>query len=553
MKLTLIIPCLLAGCLGTEPDAENDEVESAITPLAPQGAAGQGTNMQGTNMQGTNMQGTNMQGTNMQGSSLDGATHGGSSTVSEAWIGGTAIYFWKKIKSPAPLKAYTWEYRSPTRICKYNQARTQLLEPCTTYPLSNSPVLSSTWPTTFVRTNPDGTTTSIVVTLRIEAVREDPTTAMHGLWGSDYALPGTFVACDNPRFCRKNKDIFNYDVKVIDVVDANGQNPWLCPSGQTAIALAGIWQPNGTYLQSAPGFTFACTNGVIAKCTRWGYRPYDRSYRANDPNSTLIALRGYHQTCIRAAMADYCGNAHSFTRNGTYIDIFDYEGTEMGFVPQTLTAQGHDGPVTAFAYEARFDQRGATLIESERYAELATSPEWAIASVCPGRFTGFDNNEFEAYTRPSPAWFGPFMVVRSAPMCAHSEYKTGKWLHHECSPCAGAVPAHCNDPASSLGWNQTCVNAALNSATCTNTSQRMALHSECTTGAALEPYDTGCTLQVCSTPGYASCCGNNPGDSWTQACASKADAVCTGGGERRPAWGFCSGGPLPPPLPPILN
>jgi ADYC domain/Pentapeptide repeats (8 copies) len=543
MKLTLIIPCLLAGCLGTEPDpVDTGEVESWVAPLAPQGVAGQGTNMQGTNMQGTNMQGTNMQGTNMQGSSLDGATHGGAA-VYDARVDGTAIYFWKKIITS---KTYTWEYRSPTRICRYNQTRTQLLEPCTTYPLSNSPVVGSTWRTTFVKG-----TDKIPVTLRIEAVRRDPTTAMHGLFGSDYALDGEFdfEHCDNPLFCRKNTDIFNYDVKAIDVFTKNNQNPWLCPSGQTAIALAGRWEPDGTYLQGAVGFTFACTNGVIAKCTRWGYRPYDRAIRANDPNSVLMPLRGYHQTCVRAAMADYCGIGYSFTKDGTYVDIFDYEVGGMGFVPQTQTSQGHDGPVTAFGYEGWFDQRGATMLEGERYSELASSPEWAIGSVCPGRFT--EKGEFEDHIRFGDR-FPPYIAVKSAPMCSHSEFKTGKFLRADCSPCTAAVPSYCTDPSNPLGWDQACVNAALSSSTCTNTANRMALHSECTVGAALEPFDTGCTLQVCSSgdPTVAHCCSN--GAQWDQACVAKAEQVCNGGGERRPAWGYCTPSPLPPsPLPPV--
>jgi ADYC domain/Pentapeptide repeats (8 copies) len=550
MNRVLLLTSLLAGCLGTEPEPEQtDEVESWVAPLPAQGVAGQGSNMQGSNMQGSNMQGSNMQGSNMQGSSLDGATHGGSA-IYEAAVGGTAIFFWKKIKSPPPLKAYTWEYRSPTRICKYNQARTQLLEPCTNYSLANSPVIGSTWRTTFVRG-----TEVIPVTLRIEAVSKDPTKAMHPLRGSDYTTSNVTEPCDNPARCHKNDDMFNYDVKAIDVLDDNGQNPWLCPSGYNAIALTGQWQPDGTYLQGAAGFTFACTNGVIAKCTRWGYRPFDRSIRANDPSNTQIALRGYNQACTRAAMADYCGIAHSFTKNGTYVDVFDYESTQMGFIPETLASQGHDGPVTAFGYEARFDQKGATLINTERYAELASSPEWAIGSVCPGKFGGFDNHEFEAYARAYP-WFGPFIGIKSAPMCAHSEFKVGKWLYRDCSACAGSVPGYCNDSADPRGWDQGCVNAALASTTCANSTLRMAAHSECTTGVTLEPFDTGCTLQVCSSgdPNVAHCCSNALGAQWDQACVAKAGQVCNGGSEHRPAWGFCTASPLPPdPLPPILN
>ena len=40
-----------------------------------------------------------------------------------------------------------------------------------------------------------------------------------------------------------------------------------------ALPLTGTWDERGAHLETAE-FTFGCTSGVLAKCVRWGYRPW---------------------------------------------------------------------------------------------------------------------------------------------------------------------------------------------------------------------------------------------------------------------------------------
>src|SRR5688572_28006344 len=48
--------------------------------------------------------------------------------------------------------------------------------------------------------------------------------------------------------------------------DSNGQ--------RYATPVYGTWDASGTYVQSTTQFMFACTSGVVAKCLRWGYKPW---------------------------------------------------------------------------------------------------------------------------------------------------------------------------------------------------------------------------------------------------------------------------------------
>jgi hypothetical protein len=221
----------------------------------------------------------------------------------------------------------------------------------------------------------------------------------------------------------------------------------------------------------------------------------------------------------------------------------------VGFIPRLTGSVYAWGVVTAFVYEGWFDQWGGTRIDGTRYAELLSTPGWNPEVVCPGRFAiDVDNGEFEKYTRVGDT-LGPFIQVDSSPACAHSELKTGKWLHHECSSCTGG-PVHCTDPSSPRGWDQACVDAVRNNTWCMAdvATRLMAKHSECTVGEKLDLYDTGCTLRVCSQD--SSCCSSG----WSQSCVNLADAVCTGGGEHRPAWGFCSNPIIfEPPVPPVFE
>ena len=89
-------------------------------------------------------------------------------------------------------------------------------------------------------------------------------------------------------------------------VDADGR--------RVAIPLAATWDEHGDRIESSSLFTFGCTTGVIAKCYRWGYRPWVTGY------GDLAAM---HWTCTRLARADYCGDGVSHTHDGTWINVWD--------------------------------------------------------------------------------------------------------------------------------------------------------------------------------------------------------------------------------------
>jgi hypothetical protein len=515
-----LVLSLVAACAIEEP--ETNETTQAST-------SGQGTSAQGTSAQGTSAQGTSAQGTSAQGTTSGGAS------VSDAKVVGTQLQFWRS-------SGANWLQYTPTKICLWNNFRTIRLS-CTTYDLATqpSPLAGTRWPMTFLRKNADGTTTRLHMKVQIGlssthvgAVSTDKTTtAFFDLKNS--GATGAIVGCSNPNGCRRNTDLYLYDVKVVDFDDTLGA---LCPSGERAIALAGTWDSTATYHSSSTQFTFACTNGTIAKCTRWGYRRWASAVQANDPEQKLEPLAGYHQACVKAAMADYCGNGHSFTKNGTLIELFDYSGSNKGFIPFTGDSIGNN--FTAAALEGYFDQLGGYWIDHRRYEELeAADPDWDIDSVCPGRF--ITGTWVADYAREGLPTY-PLLSVMSSPACAHTELMVGKWLGPGCSRCTssetGPVPAYCNDPTQS--WDAGCVSAALK---CAPADRMSSTHSECTPGAGLHQYTSGCTLAM-SMKGYASCFNEANATAWTTSCVAAANRICTGGQEHLglggTSYGFCN-------------
>jgi hypothetical protein len=124
-------------------------------------------------------------------------------------------------------------------------------------------------------------------------------------------------------------------------------DPW---GEQWAIPVSGSWNSTGAHVDDANAFTFGCTSGVIAKCVRWGYRPWK--------SVNGVSLAPYHQACTRMARADYCGDGVSHTRNGTLIDMYD-----------TLGIQSRT-PETSMFFEGAWTPDGAYCIGKERWQGL---------------------------------------------------------------------------------------------------------------------------------------------------------------------------------------
>lgn len=147
----------------------------------------------------------------------------------------------------------------------------------------------------------------------------------------------------------------------------------VCANGNKGLFLNGRWTVDGSY--NPTGYTFACQDGVIAKCARdWGYKPW-RSIELAD--GTDVNLQPLHQACTRAARADYCGDGAAHTVEDTLIDIFDVYG---------LNVQGNN---TTFSEEAAFGVHGAVDVTRPRFprgADGNSSPmTWNPGLICQPR------------------------------------------------------------------------------------------------------------------------------------------------------------------------
>ena len=127
-------------------------------------------------------------------------------------------------------------------------------------------------------------------------------------------------------------------------VDADGRT--------AAIPLDAVWNDHGDRTESNTQFTFGCTTGVIAKCYRWGYRPWVTGY------GDLVAM---HQTCTRVARADYCGNGKPNTHDGTKINVWDT-------LPPPGPIQRHGAlPPPGMMFEAGWNTGGAVCLSRARW------------------------------------------------------------------------------------------------------------------------------------------------------------------------------------------
>jgi hypothetical protein len=107
---------------------------------------------------------------------------------------------------------------------------------------------------------------------------------------------------------------------------------------------------------------------VIAKCYRWGYRPWVTGY------GDLVAM---HWTCTRLARADYCGNGVPHTHDGTEINVWDT-------LPAPGPIQRRAGLLSSFGmvFEAGWNTGGAVCLSRARWL---LDDGALLAAVCPDR------------------------------------------------------------------------------------------------------------------------------------------------------------------------
>jgi hypothetical protein len=159
-------------------------------------------------------------------------------------------------------------------------------------------------------------------------------------------------------------DVFLYQLSVRDA--AGAWQRYCAPDreGHTlAIPLQGSWDASRNHVASE-AITFACTNGALAKCVRWGYKPWK--------TVNGVSLADHHQACVHMTPADYCGTGRPHTREGTRIDMWDRLGVQK--------REHEPGQVL----EAAWSPRGAVYLQKPRFGETLES----LVAECPDRLGG---------------------------------------------------------------------------------------------------------------------------------------------------------------------
>ena len=134
-----------------------------------------------------------------------------------------------------------------------------------------------------------------------------------------------------------------------------------------AIPVAAIFDEHGDRQVAPSLFTFGCTSGVIAKCYRWGYRPWLTGY--GDIAST-------HWACTRLARADYCGDGTPHTREGTSIDVWDRIAAPGPIQRRALLAS------LGMVFEAGWNTSGAVCLSRARWLQ---DDLYLLTDACPDR------------------------------------------------------------------------------------------------------------------------------------------------------------------------
>ncbi|WP_244237241.1 ADYC domain-containing protein [Corallococcus llansteffanensis] len=155
---------------------------------------------------------------------------------------------------------------------------------------------------------------------------------------------------------------FLYNVKVLDS-DGQVMGP-LCGSNPTpgagpglAVPVRGLYDTLGNRTESTAAFTLGCDYAVIAKCYRWGYKPWLDGAQAGPTTKA-------HWSCTRMARADYCGNGSSYTRDGTPIRLWD------GLSPTINPPPANPIPPVGVKFEAGWKTTGPACLSHWRWRSL---------------------------------------------------------------------------------------------------------------------------------------------------------------------------------------
>lgn len=161
-------------------------------------------------------------------------------------------------------------------------------------------------------------------------------------------------------------DVYLYSLSYRDPADG-AYKTYCLPDrdGHTyALPLSGYWDPAKEHVDQPGVITFACTNSPLAKCVRWGYKPW------KSVNGT--SLRDHHLACVRMTRADYCGDGRPHTRDGTLIDVYDGAGIQKRVEQPDMV------------FEAAWGPRGAVYVARPRIGGAIEK----VVSLCPEKLRG---------------------------------------------------------------------------------------------------------------------------------------------------------------------
>lgn len=176
-----------------------------------------------------------------------------------------------------------------------------------------------------------------------------------------------------------------------------------CRDGEEAFPVLGYWDERGTYVRDGNVFSFACTRKDVALCIRAGYSDEAEQHPAGE----------LFEACTRMARADYCGDGQSYTRDGSFVTIWDTQGVVEAEHREPLTfeaAWARDGVVCMARPRWSFELLGATprCAAEGRMTRRCTSAEEA-SRLFPGRPLVFNEScethpcEVRRTEPPSPA------------------------------------------------------------------------------------------------------------------------------------------------------
>lgn len=117
--------------------------------------------------------------------------------------------------------------------------------------------------------------------------------------------------------------------------------------------------------------SLTCSSGAIAKCIRYGYKPWGLGHNGEN-------LAPYFAACVRMIRADYAGDGSPHTKPGTFIKFHD----------AAVRWQQEAAPSADYVFEAGWSPDGAVCVAHVRWPEygtretiLASSPDLARRSV----------------------------------------------------------------------------------------------------------------------------------------------------------------------------